>query len=142
MVISKDELADLSKDIETLRHEVEASNLPESVKQFIFDQLNIITAAIRDYPLAGVKAFKGAARDAVFHEAEHSEIVIEYGETPQMKGLKAIQAKVVKVSKFSIQFSKFLNSMDTIYHRGGEALQTAVGAVHHVSGWAQHLLGK
>lgn len=139
VAISKDDLAELSGDIETLRQEVQISNLPAPVKEFIFHQLNIITGAIRDYPLAGVKAFKAAARDAVFHEAEHSEILVEFSEQPQMTSLKAIQAKVVKVAKFSIEFSKFLAAMDTIYHHGGAALQTAVGATHHLSGWVQHL---
>jgi hypothetical protein len=139
-LISEGDLAELSKDIETLRQEVQASDLPDSVKEFIFQQLDIIADAIRDYPLAGVKVFKEAAKDSSFHEAEHSEIVVQYSETPQMTSLKAIQAKVVKVAKFSIQFSKFLSAMDTIYHHGGSVLESAVGAEHHLSGWAQHLL--
>ena len=129
VVISKDELAELSKDIEALRQEVQTSDLPASVKEFILHQLNIITGAIRDYPLSGVKAFKQAAKDAIFLELEHSDIVTQYSEKPQMTRLRAIQAKVVKASKFSIEFAKFLSAMDTISHHGGALL-----------GWAQHLL--
>ena len=129
VVISKDELAELSKDIEALRQEVQTSGLPASVKEFILHQLNIITGAIRDYPLSGVKAFKQAAKDAIFLELEHSDIVTQYSEKPQMTRLRAIQAKVVKASKFSIEFAKFLSAMDTISHHGGALL-----------GWAQHLL--
>jgi len=129
VVISKDELAELSKDIETLRQEVQTSDLPASVKEFILHQLNIITGAIRDDPLAGVKAFKQAAKDAIFHEVEHSEIVTQYSEKPQMTRLRAIQAKVVKASKFSVEFAKLLSAMDTISHHSGALL-----------GWAQHLL--
>jgi len=136
VAISKDDLAELSKDIEHLRQNVQTSDLPASVKEFILHQVSIITGAIRDYPLAGVKAFKQAAKDAIFHETEHSEIVVQYRETPQMTSLKAIQAKVVKVSKFSIEFAKFLAAMDTIYHHSGAALPAA----HHLSGWVQHLL--
>ena len=137
VAVSKDELAALSKDIEALRQEVQISDLPETVKEFILRQLDIISDAMRDYPLAGVKAFKKAAETAIFHEAAHSEIVTQYSEKPQMTTLRAIQAKVVQVSKFSVEFAKFLAVIDTLYyHHSG----TLLPAAHHLSGWVQHLL--
>jgi len=58
---------------------------------------------------------------------------------PKKRGLKAIQEKVVKVSRFSIEFSKFLNAMDTIHHYAGAGFQSAGTAAHHLSGWVQRL---
>ena len=112
---------------------------PDAVKEFIYQQLDIITSAIRDYPLAGVKAFKSAAKDAIFHEAEHAEILLKYNKAPQITGLKAIQAKVVKVAKFSIELSKFVSAIDSIYHHGGAALQAVATAGHKLSGWMEVL---
>jgi len=137
--ISSEDLAQLSKAIENLRKEVENSDLPEGARQFVSEQLDFIERAIRDYPLAGIKAFKTAATEAVFHEAENLDIVTQYSDKPQIQGLKAIQEKVVKVSRFSIEFSKFLNAMDTIHRHAGPALQSAGAVVHHLSGWTQHL---
>lgn len=138
-VISSEELAELKEAIENLRKEVKDSGLPERVKKFVSEQLDFIARAIRDYPLAGIKSFKTAATEAIFHEAENLDIVTEYNDKPQIQGLKAIQEKVVKVSRFSIEFSKFLNAMDTIHHYAGPAFQSAGTAVHHLSGWVQRL---
>jgi len=137
--ISKEDLAELSADVAILRQEVQNSNLPQQVKDFIYHQLEIITSAIRDYPLAGLKAFKSAAKDAIFHEFEHADILTQYRDTPQITGLKAIQAKVIKVAKFSIDLSKFLSAMDTVYHHGEAVLHAAAVSVQHLSGWTELL---
>ena len=48
--INNDELTELSKSVEELRQEVETSELPLQVKQFIFQQLDLISDAIRECP--------------------------------------------------------------------------------------------
>jgi hypothetical protein len=58
--VTQTELSNLRHGVEELRSEVQLSALPIQVKRFVFEQLEIITRAIRDYPLAGVKAFKTA----------------------------------------------------------------------------------
>jgi hypothetical protein len=92
-VVSQKDLVDLGADIEAERQKVQSSNLPQSVKKFIFHQLDIISAAIRAYPIAGVKAFKAAARDAILDESEHLEIIEQHGKSPEIVGLKPFRRR-------------------------------------------------
>lgn len=131
--ISAENLSELDKAIEALRQEVNKCELPEEVKKFVHEQLDFIARAVRDYPIAGAKAFKTAARDAIFHEAEQHEVVATFHDAPQIKKLKAIQEKVVELAKFTVEFSKLLAAADSIYHHAGQPIQ-------YVSGWVQHLL--
>ena len=139
VVITGEQLVELTDAINALRKDTKNSELPERVKTFVHEQLDFIARAIRDYPLAGIKSFKTAATEAVFHEAANTEVLVENNNEPQIQNLKAIQEKVVKVSRFSVEFSKFLSAMDTIQHYAEGALKSAGSAAHHLSGWVQHL---
>ena len=125
-------------EIEKLRAQVQASTLPEAVKRFVFEQLDIITRAIRDYPLAGANAFKSAVRDALFHMGEHADAVADYIETPEMSSLKQIQLKAVKYAKYAIEVSKFIGALDSLYHH----LQAAPAVAHQLAGLVEHVLKK
>jgi hypothetical protein len=133
--VSVEDLAALTLAISELRKEVEESDLPPEVKQFVFEQLNTIANAILAYPLSGIKAFKAAAKEAVFHQFEHLDILAQYSDKPQLQRLKEIQEQVVKASRFAIEFSKLLSAADTIYQQGSKVLQSAGAAAHHLSGW-------
>lgn len=125
--VTPEELTELSNSIEALRTQVRESTLPEQVKRFVYEQLNIIKRAIRDYPVSGPKAFKTAVQEAVFHLGEHSEVVAEYEKTPVMESLKRIQEQAVKYAKYVIEVSKFIGALDSLYHH---ALQAAPAAEH------------
>jgi hypothetical protein len=106
--------------------------------QFVYEQLDIIKCAIRDYPLSGPKAFKTAVQEAVFHLGEHSEVVAEYEKTPVMESLKKIQEQAVKYAKYAIEVSKFIGALDSLYHH---ALQAAPAA-EHLTGLVKHVVAK
>jgi hypothetical protein len=126
--VSADDLTQLSAAIDSLRNEVQTSDLPDPVKAFIEEQLNIISRAIHDYPLSGIKAFRTAARESIFYEAEHSDVAATAEKAPQMTKLRSIQTKVVQMSKYAIEFSKFLGAVDSLRQHAGTALQ----GVHQV----------
>jgi hypothetical protein len=134
--VTPEELSELSNSIENLRTEVQESTLPDEVKRFVFEQLDIITHAIRDYPLAGANAFKSAVREAIFHAGEHSEVIAEYKDTPVMTSLKQIQEKAVHYAKYAIEVSKFVGALDSLYHH----IQSAPAVAHELSGLVQHVL--
>jgi hypothetical protein len=135
--VSQEELSELSKSIEKLRIEVRESTLPDVVKNFVFEQLNIIARAVADYPLAGVNAFKSAVRDAIFHLGEHSEVVEVVAENPAvMSGLKQIQETAVKYAKYTMEVSKFIGALDILYHHA----QAAPAVAHQLSGLIQHVV--
>lgn len=134
--ISQEQLSELSDAVQKLRAEVQASTLPDTVKRFVFEQLNIIGRAIRDYPLAGANAFKSAVREAIFHAGENSDVVAEYKDTPVMNSLKQIQEKAVHYAKYAIEVSKFVGALDSLYHH----LQGAAPVAHQISGLVQHVI--
>jgi hypothetical protein len=135
--VTQTELSDLRHAVEELRNEVQLSALPSEVKKFVLEQLEIITRAIRDYPLAGVKAFKTAVREAIFNAGEHSEVIAEYKDTHVMASLRQIQERAVKYAKYAIEVSKFVGALDSLYHH----LQDAP-AVHQLTGLVEHVLKK
>jgi|SRR5208282_770103 hypothetical protein len=115
--VGPEELSELNASVEKLRTEVQNSTLSEKVKRFVFEQLDFITRAIRDYPLAGANAFKSAVREAVFHVSEHPEVVEALAkDTPVLSSLKQIQGTAVKFAKYAIELSKFVGALDSLYH--------------------------
>jgi hypothetical protein len=134
--ITEKDLLELSGAIESLRNQVGESTLPEQVKKFIFEQLDIIIRAIRDYPLTGTKAFKAAVHEAVFHLGAHSEVVAEYAKTPEISKLKQIQEQVVMYAKYAINVSNFIRALDIFY----QSLQGAPAAAHELSDMVKHVL--
>ena len=134
--VSSEELSELGNSIEKLRAEVQESTLPDAVKSFVFEQVDIIKRAIKDYPLAGANAFKSAVREAIFHAGEHSEVIAEYKDTPTMTSLKQIQEKAVNYAKYAIEVSKFVGALDSLYQH----LQGAPAVAHALSGLVQHVV--
>src|SRR5262249_32769695 len=112
VAISPAELSELHAEIVELQKTIHASTLPQDIKRFVLEQLEIILRAIRDYPLAGTKAFKTAVQEAIFHTGEHAEVVAEYQDTPVIGKLKTIQQQVLKYAKYTIEVSKFLASVE------------------------------
>jgi hypothetical protein len=138
-LIAEPEIVSLSEAIGTLRLDVENSELPDDVKQFVYEQLNLIERAVRDYPLAGAKAFKTAMREAIFHQADHVEAVETLKKTKQMITFKAIWRKVCDLSKYAIDASRLLTAGDEIYSHGQKVAHTASEAMHHVGGIIDHM---
>jgi len=108
--VNKADLTDLQDSVSNLRENVQKSDLQPDVKNFVYEQLNMIERAINNYPMAGIKAFRAAAREGMFHEAEHMEIVTELQKAPQMPRLQAIVAKVAVWSGYAVTVSKLLNA--------------------------------
>lgn len=134
--ISDVQLSELTNAVGKLRSEVQECALPESVKRFVLEQLDIIARAVRDYPLAGANAFKSAVREAIFHAGEHSDIVAEYKDTPVINSLKQIQEKAVNYAKYAIEVSRFIGTLDSLYKH----LQGAAPIAHHLTGLVQHVI--
>ena len=132
--ISNDDLTGLLNEVESLRQGVEESSLPEDAKRFVYEQLDIIARAFRDYPINGRKAFKTAVREVVFHQAEHREVVEQLEGTDQMNRLKRVWQKLVEMSKYAIEFSKLLAAADSISEHGEKAIHAGAQVAHQVGG--------
>jgi hypothetical protein len=134
--ISKADLIDLQDSISKLRENVQKSDLRADVKNFVYEQLDIIERAINNYPLVGMKAFRAAVREGMFHEAEHMEIVTELQKAPQMPSLQAIVAKVAKWSGYAMLVSRLLSAGE----KAEKGVQALAPHAHHIGLWIRHLL--
>lgn len=132
VAVTKDELNELKSAIANMHEEVDRSGLPSSVKIFVYEQLDFILRAIDDYPIAGVKAFRTAVREAMVHHSEHHDDVEELKKTKEITSLTAIWRRVLELSKYMIDFSKLLAAGDSIYIHAGKIAHTAHDVVQHL----------
>lgn len=129
--ITKEELTELQNAVKEFREKIQSSDWQRALKNFLYEQLNFITRAIADYPIAGAKAFKSSVRDMSFHQREHLQLVTENAESEPMTRLKSLQAIVVKYSQYAIDFGKLLAAGDSIENHGEKALHAAAQLGHH-----------
>jgi hypothetical protein len=132
IVISEDNLNTLRNALDSFREEIEKSDLSSVVKGFVYQQLNFIARAIKDYPVAGVKAFRTAVREAIIHDAEHAEVVEELKKTKEMTLLKDIWRTVLEISKYTVDFKKLLEAGDFIYSHGEKIAHATKGVIEHL----------
>jgi hypothetical protein len=79
-VIEQSELESLAHKIDQLRQDVAVADLSSAVKEYIFDNLDLISGAIRDYQFVGVRPLERALHATV------GSIPFKKQEALQMKG--------------------------------------------------------
>ena len=131
--ISKEDLASLDTLVVNLRREIEKSDLPETVKRFVYEQLDIVERAIKEYPIAGINAFRTAAKDTVFNELEHPEEAKEFEQTESSSKLKAIIVRVREMSRVVLAFGKLLAAGNSVVETAEKLAHTAGSVAHQVS---------
>lgn len=67
--LDENELLDISHRLDQVRAEIERSDLPEDVKDFFFEQIDLLTNAIREYKVRGNVVFGEAFNQAVTKSA-------------------------------------------------------------------------
>lgn len=90
---TKEQLTELLADTYDLWEKVEKGDLPASVKNFVYNQLNIIRDAINNSKIIGAKAFKKGLDEAMPWFAEFREEVAPYGNTEEITQLMEIMQK-------------------------------------------------
>ena len=137
--ISKDDLTGLENAIADLREEVKKTGIPEPVKQFVYQQLDIVERAIKEYPIAGINAFRTAAKDTLFSELEHPQEAKDFGETASASKLKAIIVRVREMSRVVVAFGRLLAAGNSVVENAEKIAQTAGGVAHQMGSVIQHL---
>jgi hypothetical protein len=140
--ISKEDLAGLRTAVVNLREEIKKSDLPETVKRFVYQQLDIVERAIKDYPIAGINAFRTAAKDTLFNEVEHPQEVKDLGETASASKLQAIIVRVREMSRVIAAFGRLLAAGKSAVEGAEKLGHSTVEVAHQVSGVVQHLIKK
>ena len=136
--INKEELTGLQENLLNLRKEVRESTLPENIKEFVYEQLSTIERAIKDYPIAGIKAFWVADRDTYNREREYPEETQAFEQTESASTFNKIMGKVRGWSKVALEFRKALRASNaavenakTLAHTAGEIAHQVGRIVHH-----------
>jgi hypothetical protein len=135
--ISKENLTSLETAVVNLREEIKRSDLPETVKRFVYEQLDIVEQAIKEYPIAGINAFRTAAKDTVFNELEHPEEAKEFEQTESSSKLKAIIVRVREMSRVILAFGKLLAAGNSVVETAETLAHTAGSVAHQVSSVVQ-----
>lgn len=137
--IAADDLNSLSVSVRNLREEVEKSGMPEPVKRFLYQQLDIVEAAIRDYPIAGVNAFRTAAKDTLFQELEHPDEAKELEQTESASKFKLIIVRVREMSRVAFALGRLLAAGNSVVENAGKIAHSAGKVAHQVETAVQHL---
>jgi len=131
--ISPSDLSDLLASVLSLREDVEKSALPYTVKRFVYEQLNTIERAIREYPIAGIKAFSTAAKDTWFQGLEHPDDEQELGKTEFGTKLRVIKEKVIAWSKVATLITGLLAATNSAVENAEKLEHTAGKVIHEIS---------
>lgn len=138
-LVSAEDLKNLRDAVTKFGEETDASELPEELKRFVAQQVDIILRAVNDYRIAGIKAFKTGVKDMYFHHAENNDVVQKNAGTEQMSRLKSFFVTISQWSKFPVETGKLLSAGDSIYTHGEKALHAAAQATQHVAGVVHNL---
>jgi len=89
-VVDPDQLKDLTTRIDSLFVEVESSNLPKELRQFLLTQLETIRRSIQEYRIRGVERLKEALERVVGSMILNEELIkesVDRAEVGKFKGL-------------------------------------------------------
>jgi hypothetical protein len=117
-VIDEEELKALSREVDELWASVVERDLPDYVKSFLFEQVNIIRRAIKDYPIVGARAFKRSRVEAYVNLAENENTYREHQDEPEMQALRRLWGRVqtmaekagpwIAISQFAVRLGELM----------------------------------
>jgi hypothetical protein len=110
--------------LDELRTDVDKSELPDEVRQFILEQIDIIEAALDNYEITGARAFRRALVDASISYTEHESAVEEHKETPEVKALSGIWGTLARMNERSEIVQKLLTSGVKVGRLIGQVVDT------------------
>ena len=100
--LTHDELQSLLDAINAFKERVESENLPESIREFILQQIELMIRGIHQYPIIGRRAARDAIRRAVGDVMDVDESISSNAPT----GHKEQMAKLWKVLLASVEGSE------------------------------------
>jgi hypothetical protein len=104
--IDPKELDDVRYQVQELEGLLEASSLPDGLKALIRHHIELIRRALDQYPIAGAKALREAARTALGELVEVRDTVRESSKTEEVSKLGAIWKKINDISDVAIKADK------------------------------------
>jgi hypothetical protein len=118
--VSNDELSDLTTRLDELWKAVDESDLSAALKQFLFDQISILEAALREYPVSGAKAFRRAVVEGSLVYAENEPVVQENAEVEQVRVLTGMWKFVASVTDRVDAIQRLLGAGSKLVEAGSE----------------------
>lgn len=109
-LVSEEDIAIIKEALQNLDGVLHTSNLPDYVKAFIQQHINIIKKALRDYQVIGARSFKTAMYEGFIQSVENESIVTEYQESEEMGLLGKAWNGVKKATSYTLGNEKFLTA--------------------------------
>jgi hypothetical protein len=98
-IITKGDLAEITKQVEELSLSINASDLPSSVKELIQHYLNIIRKSIRQYEIIGSKSFTEVEETLFVDLHKNGELIKQYKDNESIKSIARIFHTILEKSK-------------------------------------------
>jgi hypothetical protein len=115
--LEHDDLDAILSQIEVLRQRVEASDLPQQVKDFLYTQLELVSKAVREYPVRGTVAFREASDTAAYEWLKNYSEMLPYKDAPEVQEVGQVWSKLARTVKNAVVIggfaTAFLGGVDT-----------------------------
>jgi hypothetical protein len=109
-LVSEEDFGAIREALQNLDGVLQESTLPEHVKAFFYQHINIIMKAMRDSKIIGAKAFKTAIYEGFIQSVEKEDIVTEYKDSEEMGLLGKAWGGVKKATTYTVGNEKFLTA--------------------------------
>jgi hypothetical protein len=93
-VIDPDHLAHFEEEVRVFGERIADSDLPDYVKAFILQQVDIIEQAIREYPVTGARAFRRGYVNSFVNFTENQDTFLEREDEEEMQTLRTFWSQL------------------------------------------------
>ncbi|CAG0967922.1 hypothetical protein RHDC4_01093 [Rhodocyclaceae bacterium] len=104
--ISEEALAEISNLVADLRSSMEDANISPRLHELIDHHISLIERAIAEYPIAGAKALREAARTGLGELIEVREVLKEEKDTPSVNKLGTAWKRVNETADIALKAEK------------------------------------
>lgn len=104
--ISDSDLKEIEAKAIDLQNSLDDASIPPRLRKLIEHHAELILRALREYPVAGAKAFRAAGREALGEIIEAKDEIAPERDTPAVSKLQATWKKVNEVSDIAFKAEK------------------------------------
>ena len=118
--VNPDELAQLSSDLEDFAANVLGSSLPNEVKTFVLKQISLIRAAIREYGVVGIRAFRTAIGMSLVELDANRDLIEQHQDEPEVRTLGSLLGRVFSLAERFNTLASAVEAGTKILELGGD----------------------
>lgn len=109
-LIAQEEWQSLVNEVNGLEEQLEAADLPPSIKALIAKHIDLIRKALRSYGIVGVKAIKEAVHRAAGELIEHKELIQQHKDSEEVSRFGRIWQRTSQIADGVLKVDKVLKA--------------------------------